>query len=159
MTLRAIADFGDGSDVIVQKPIEALHNLVLLRMLAERRLTVATYLQQSDAARALLGANGWLRPSIDRASAALEQNGRTLRTGAYEVSGTYSMTRLLARTYSDQLAWAMLDEVYRNAVSAAGGAIDIIISRSAHWYVQTAVREGLSDDLAGAPRLQQLAGA
>jgi delta-aminolevulinic acid dehydratase/porphobilinogen synthase len=136
MTVRALADFGEGSDVIVQKPIEAFHNLATLRLLATGQLPFEAYVERTRGVAELLRANDWIVPAVDRAAAALKSGVRPLRTGAYEVSGTYCVTRSLARTYSEQLAWAMLDETFKNAASAAGEGLDIIISRSAHWYAR-----------------------
>ena len=140
MAVRALGDFGEGADVIVQKPIEAAYNLVLLRLLATGQLCPTTYVETTPQIGRLLEASPWMRPAIERASAALRTGERSLRTGAYEVSGTYCITHHLMRHYSDQLAWAMLDELYRNTMTAAGSTIEILISRSVAWYVQQKIR-------------------
>ncbi|HEY2517039.1 MAG TPA: hypothetical protein VGI39_39475 [Polyangiaceae bacterium] len=141
MTVRALADFGEGSDVVVQKPIEAFHNLATLRLLASGQLPFRTYVEDTPGVAELLRTNDWIVPAVERAASALETGERGLRTGAYEVSGTYCVIRSLARTYSEQLAWAMLDETFKNAASAAGAGLDVIISRGAHWYAR--MRHGL----------------
>lgn len=136
MTLRALGDFGDGADVIIQKPIEATHNLVMLRMLAAGQMSLSRYIEGTTEVRRLLDAHAWMRPAIDLAATALASGARPMRTGGYEVSGTYCIVHSLSKEYSNQLAWSMLDEVYRNLACAAGGTLDVIIARSASWYAR-----------------------
>lgn len=136
MIVRGLCDFGEGSDVIVQKPAEAFHELLAFGLLASRRLAVATLVEGTPGVAALLEQNPWIRPAFERGASELVRGQRPLRTGTYEVSGTYCTTRLLARSYGEDLAWSMLDEIYHNAAAAAGGSLDIIISRAALWYVR-----------------------
>jgi delta-aminolevulinic acid dehydratase/porphobilinogen synthase len=136
MIVRGLCDFGEGSDVIVQKPVEAFHVLLAFGLLASRQLSVATLVEGTPRVAALLEQNPWIRPAFERGATELVRGQRPLRTGTYEVSGTYCTTRLLARSHGEDLAWSMLDEVYHNAAAAAGGSLDIIISRAALWYVR-----------------------
>jgi delta-aminolevulinic acid dehydratase/porphobilinogen synthase len=136
MIVRGLCDFGEGSDVIVQKPVEAFHELLAFGLLASRQLSVAALVEGTPGVAALLEANPWIRPAFERGAFELVRGQRPLRTGTYEVSGTYCTTRLLARSYGEDLAWSMLDEIYHNAAAAAGGSLDIIISRAALWYVR-----------------------
>lgn len=136
MMLRAISDFGEGSDVIVQKPVEAFHLLEKLKLLASGQLPVNTFVENTAGVPELLRANPLLVPAFERGAAALTAGERTLKTGTYEVSGTYSMVRMLSRAYSEELAWSMMDEILMNAASAAGGTMDVMISRNALWYAK-----------------------
>lgn len=151
MVVRGIADFGEGSDVIVQKPVEAFHLLAMFKQIASGQMSVDTFVSQTPGVEKLLRDNPLLLPAFQRGAAALKSGGRLLKTGTYEVSGTYSVTRMLSRAYSEDLAWAMLDEILLNAASAAGGTLEIIITRNALWYLKTRQRIARK---AGAPQAE-----
>lgn len=136
MLIRAIADFGEGSDVIVQKPVEASHLLVTLRLLATGQLPLSAFIEGTPRLVDLLNDNPTIRPAFERGTALVASGQRPLKTGTYEVSGTYSTIRLLAQTYNEELAWSLLDELLQNAASAAGDTLDVIISRGALWYAR-----------------------
>ncbi len=136
MIVRSISDFGEGSDVIIQKPIEAFHLLAALRFLASGQVSVSGLIEGTAEIRELLDKNPLICPAFERGVAALQRGDRPLKTGSYEVSGTFCMTRLLAKTYSEELAWSMLDEILRNAATAAGETFHIAIARSALWYAR-----------------------
>lgn len=136
MLIRAISDFGEGSDVIVQKPIEAFHLLATLRLLASGQLSVSTFLDMTPGARELLENNPTLKPAFDRGSVKLQDRSTPLKTGTYEVSGTFSTIQMLAQKYGEELAWSLQDEIMQNAASAAGESLDIMITRNASWYVR-----------------------
>jgi porphobilinogen synthase len=108
MVVRSIADFGEGSDVIVQKPVEAFHLLATLRVLASNQMPIDAFVAQTPGVAAMLEANPLLRPAFERGAAMLVRGEKPLRTGTYEVSGTFSMVRLLAKNYGEELAWSLL---------------------------------------------------
>ena len=84
----------------------------------------------------LLADNPLVKPAFDKGVELIETGSKPLKTGTYEVSGTFSNLRLLKQSYSEQLAWSALDEILLNAASAAGDSLEIMISRSASWYLE-----------------------
>jgi porphobilinogen synthase len=133
MTLRALRDCHEGVDVLIQKPMENLAVLAELRSIADSDPAREAFLARPRT-RDLIQANRDL--FADGLFSSAQTRGRLdrVRLGAYEVSGTYSIFRLIEDAYSEVLAFAMLDELYRNAVAAAGDRCSVLISRSMLWY-------------------------
>jgi hypothetical protein len=131
MLLRALRDIAEGVDVVIQKPVESLHLLGLLRALLDGELDLDRV--RADPVTAALEeaaggvfAGGW--PDTSRlASVAL---------GAYEVSGTYQTHRLIEDTYSEDLAVTMADELFVNTLAAGGRHLQVLIARSVLWYLE-----------------------
>lgn len=136
MLVRAICDFGEGSDVIVQKPVESFHLPAILRLLSEGLISFESLMDNSETIDILLNNNPHIRPAFNAGVELLKSKKRILKTGTYEVSGTYSTIQLIINRYSEQLGWSMLDEILLNAASAAGKSLDIMISRNATWYLE-----------------------
>lgn len=136
MIVRAICDFAEGSDVIVQKPVESLHIPAILRMLSQGLISVDSLVSESLLIESLLESNDYIANSFAKGAEIIKAKERQLKTGTYEVSGTYSSIQLLKQRYSEQLGWSMLDELLVNAASAAGSSLDIMISRNATWYME-----------------------
>lgn len=135
MVLRALRDCHEGVDVLIQKPIENLAVLSELRGIADSGEALVSFLGRTTTRKLIdsnpdLFADGLLGTSSSRGRL------RSVGLGAYEVSGTYAIFRLLEDAYSEALAFAMLDELYRNVLSAAGARLSVLISRSMLWYAR-----------------------
>lgn len=135
MLIRAISDFGEGSDTIVQKPVESFQINAILNALSQKSMP-AQSIVNNEKVQKLLADNPLVKPAFDKGVELIETGSKPLKTGTYEVSGTFSNLRLLKQSYSEQLAWSALDEILLNAASAAGDSLEIMISRSASWYLE-----------------------
>ena len=136
MIIRSVIDFGEGSDVIVQKPVEAFQLPAILNLIATGIIDIDTLLENSSRMQSLLDNNSLLKPAFEAGRQALKAGERQMKVGTYEVSGTYSNVQLLSEKFSEQLGWSMLDEILLNAAGAAGKSLDIMISRNASWYLE-----------------------
>lgn len=136
MVVRAISDFGEGSDAIVQKPVEAFQLPAILSLISSGVVDIDAYISESSVIGRLLEKNPTIVPAFEKGVAQIKSGERKLKVGTYEVSGTYSNVQLLAQKFSEQLGWSMLDEIMLNASGACGSAMDIMISRNASWYLE-----------------------
>jgi delta-aminolevulinic acid dehydratase/porphobilinogen synthase len=136
MIIRAVIDFGEGSDVVVQKPIEAFQLPAILNLISTGVVDIDVLIAKSQKMQELLEKNPLARPAFEIGRKMIKSGERTLKIGTYEVSGTYSNVQLLSQKFSEQLGWSMLDEIFLNAASAAGKSLDIMISRNATWYLE-----------------------
>lgn len=134
MLLRALRDVYEGLEVVIQKPMENLAVTTVLRLLVEGSLTLEQcfafdrFGETYEASAELLG-DDWLH------SPRLRDALGSVRLGVYEVSGTYSMYRLIEDRYSTPLARALMREQLLNTCWSLGPLLHRIISRNALWYV------------------------
>jgi delta-aminolevulinic acid dehydratase/porphobilinogen synthase len=136
MIIRAVIDFGEGSDVIVQKPIEAFQLPAILNLISTGVIDIDLLIAKSQKMQELLDNNPLACPAFETGRKLIKTGERSLKVGTYEVSGTYSNVQLLSQKFSEQLGWSMLDEIFLNAASAAGKSLGIMISRNASWYLE-----------------------
>ncbi len=135
MVLRALQDCDEGVDVLIQKPIENLAVLAELRAIADSADVRDAFLARRST-RGLMAANPDVFPGPLFDTPVSRGRLHRVGLGAYEVSGTYSIVRHIEDTYSEALAFAMVDELYRNAVAAAGARTSVLISRNMLWYAR-----------------------
>lgn len=134
MALRALFDADEGVTVMAQKPLEGFHLLELLRSLITGDLPFPTFLARPSIAR--LARDPEIARRLEGLGARIADRAPKLRLGAYEVSGTYTVYKSIEETCSPELAWLMLDELYKNVVAAAGDRLDVIIGRNVGWYAR-----------------------
>jgi delta-aminolevulinic acid dehydratase/porphobilinogen synthase/aryl carrier-like protein len=139
MVLRALRDCHEGVDLVLQKPIENIAVLSELRAIADRDIDLNAFLAR-PAVQTLMASNPALFPDGLFQTAAFADRLARLRLGGYEVSGTYSVFRLIQDNYTDRLARSMLDELYRQMLWASGSRGQVIVSRHARWYASTRPR-------------------
>lgn len=143
MFLRALLDVAEGVDVMVQKPVENMQILFGMRQLIDGTLPLESVLSEPRVQR-LIAANPVLFEGDPLRSESFKQRLARARLGGYEVSGTYTIFKHVEDRYSDNLAVAMLEEMYRNALFAAGDRIRFLIGRNMLWFADTRKRLGMA---------------
>lgn len=138
MVLRTLIDVDEGTDGMLQKPIENVHVIGALAGMIHGRVSVAEFMNRWEVTQ-LLEFNAHLADRCGGADFASRTASsiRHLRLGAYEVSGTYSLRCLLSRKFGPALAWAVAQETYLTALGAGGGAMEFIVGRGMCEFVRT----------------------
>ncbi len=142
MFLRALLDVAEGVDVVVQKPVENLQILFGMRQLIDGTLPIESVLSDPRVQR-LIEANPLLFDGDPLRTEPFKQRLARARLGGYEVSGTYTLYKHVEDRYSEDLAVAMLEEMYRNALFAAGDRIRFLIGRNMLWFADARKRVGM----------------
>lgn len=142
MVIRGLMDVVEGVDVMLQKPVENIYILSTMRDLLDGRLDLTELLGRERVQK--LAADNPVLFEGDVFSTA-EAKARLARAGlgSYEVSGTYSIFKMVEDTYSDPLTVAMLDELYRNALAAGGDRMKRLVGRNMLWFAETRKRLGM----------------
>jgi len=135
MILRALLDVGEGTQLMVQKPMEGFHVQSQMRDLLDRPGSIHTFLQR-PAVRSMLEQHPRVAERMESLAKRFPQVAPHVRLGAYEVSGSYWLHKVLAEKTSPRLAFNMLDEVYKNVVAANRDRLETIIGRSVSWYAR-----------------------
>jgi len=127
---------------MLQKPVENIYILSTMRDLLDGRLDLTELLGRERVQK--LAADNPVLFEGDVFSTA-EAKARLARAGigSYEVSGTYSIFKMVEDTYSDPLTVAMLDELYRNALAAGGDRMKRLVGRNMLWFAETRKRLGM----------------
>ena len=133
MTLRALADIWDGTDVCVVKPIENFHLTLQLSELLDSEWARVRFLDSDRIARLaerspyLEGKVAQMRSEV----AAMTRKCANVLVGGYDVSGTSYALSLLEAQRGQSLARARLEEIWLNAAAASGTRRGPIIDRNA----------------------------
>lgn len=137
MTLRALADVWDGTDVCIVKPMENYHLSSELARLLRSAVERARFLTDDRVAE--LAA---LSPSLERKVEAMitEAPVMTRRCeqvviGGYAVSGTTYTLSLVETARGKEMARRRLEEMWVNLMAAAGPRLGPIIDRNAVPFV------------------------
>lgn len=137
MLLRSLRDIYEGLEVVVQKPMENIALTTVLRLLIQGDLSLQQCFRFEDFEKTYSSSvnalgEDWLH--TERLTSALPST----RLGVYEVSGTYSMFRMIEDQYSTPLARALMREQFLNLKWSMGPTLHRIVSRNALWYVKNA---------------------
>lgn len=134
MIIRSVMDFVEGTDCVVQKPLEGLHVLSALKILLEDSNELDKYTKGIND-KDLKERTGWTIESLKNAFHL--RNQATLGLGVYEVSGTFLSLSHMLEKYKQEFVFRLLSENYINAIAAAGGNIRVIVSRCVSWYLDS----------------------
>lgn len=138
MILNTAMDIFDGSDVVVIKPIENLHILSSTVAFLDSQHVAVDFLTSSRVRR-ISDRNVRVKQKISNMLMNIDefhQQCRRVRVGAYTVSGTYYMQKLLEEKKGAHFAFGIVDELLKNGVSACDQFLDHIVDRNALWYVK-----------------------
>ncbi|MWC27599.1 delta-aminolevulinic acid dehydratase [Paenibacillus sp. MMS18-CY102] len=138
MNLRTILDIHEGADVIIVKPIENFHLITLTLDFITNTQSVAAFLNSAKA-KELLEANPFVKHKVDQILAdldAFEAKCAGVTVGAYSVSGTYFIHKSFEKEKGGRFSLGLMDELLKNAISAAGDRLDSILDRNAMWIIQ-----------------------
>ena len=137
MLVWTVLDIDAGTDVPVTKPIENFHVVVETRRLLESADALTAFLDDPATAR-VLGDDPDLLAAVARVRADVPgflARAARVELGAYTVSGTTKLLALLARDDGVAAARARLEELWVNAVAAAGPRGTVIVDRGATaWF-------------------------
>lgn len=132
MTLRALIDIWDGTDVCIVKPMESYHLTNELAGLLTSESKRAQFLSADRVARlAGLSSDIGRKVSTMRANTALmNKKCEGVLVGGYAVSGTSYVLSLLESARGSVMARARLEEMWLNAAAAAGERRGPIVDRN-----------------------------
>ena len=136
MILRAFLDFLEGTDSLIQKPINSYHIISTIRSLLMGEMQLETFLSRSKVQKLVSQSPSFLLPMVESLKVnfeAIKNSGKQI--GAYSISGSYAISRLIEQYYNPALAIALLQEEYLNMKAAADNMFDTIIDRNASWYL------------------------
>ncbi|MEJ4099488.1 hypothetical protein V5S96_03805 [Corynebacterium mastitidis] len=137
MLLRAVQDLCEGVTMMLQKPIESRHVLTEMNRILSSEEVFIDWLSQPRIQSYITSNSptfaGTLDTELNQRHQYLKVQGRNV--GAYEVSGTYTTSRMIEKTYGTGLAWAMAHELFREVKSSAGDRFSTIVTRGARWFV------------------------
>ncbi len=133
MVLRALMDIEEGVDIVIQKPIENFHILQYLQLILKGKISPEEFLQ--DRCFTSFSEYQFLEKRLPRLAQNLSDKLNQVSLGAYEVSGTYSIFKMLEDKVPLALVFTLLDELYKNAFSAGGDLFNLLIGRNVSWYV------------------------
>jgi delta-aminolevulinic acid dehydratase/porphobilinogen synthase len=136
MLLRICRDAFEGMDTMVQKPIEGTGFLAAAKALTTSRDTTLAFLN-STSVKALRVARPDFFEGAWMESHELHQRMSELSFGAYEVSGSYVLARLVEDHLDPDLAAHLVAEQWLATKWAAGDRYQAIISRQAPWMSMT----------------------
>lgn len=143
MMLRTITDVYEGTSTISVKPTDHLHLISLTATMLRDPRVLEDFLTRPQVHQ-ILDKNQEIRTKVldvlrnpDEFVIKCSQVG----IGTYTVSGLYYMHKLLERERGERFAFCVVDELYKNVVSAAGDKFDSIIDRNALWFVQALAGE------------------
>lgn len=133
MILRALLDVIEGTDIILQKPIESFHLTEYLLSLAKGEVQVETFLDRPEV-QELIRRNK-LEEDIYNNMGTLKHNLKQVKLGGYEVSGTFMIFKMLENMdLSRNLVYNLSSELYRSFMASSAELGEIIISRNAKWF-------------------------
>lgn len=138
MNIRTIMDIHEGADVIIVKPIENFHLITLTLEFISNINTVEMFLNSSKV-RELLEANPFVQAKVNEILSDLESfevKSSQVQIGAYSVSGTYFIHKSFEKEKGGRFSLGLMDELLKNAISAAGNRLDTILDRNALWLLQ-----------------------
>jgi len=138
MNFRAITDIYEGSDTVVVKPTENLHIVSATRQFLNSKQEMLTFLT-SQAVKDMIQGNEYLSSmvfDILMDSDAFFDKCRKVKLSTYTVSGTYYLHKLLEQQKGESFAFSVVDELYKNIISAAGPYFGKIMDRNAFWYIE-----------------------
>lgn len=135
MLSRALIDINEGSNVILQKPIE---NFAIPQALNAMQISKPYFLSVVKDS----GVSEYLESYIDLHAPdgkidfdSLYEKLTNIELGAYEVSGSGITQSLIADAWSDELALTLQNERYLTAQSASGNKLRYIVARDIDSYV------------------------
>lgn len=137
MLLWTVLDIDAGTDVPVTKPVENFHVVVETRRLLDSPDALARFLDEPATLR-LVDDDPDLLAAVRRVRAdvtGFHARAARVELGAYTVSGTTKLLALLARDEGVDAARARLEELWVNAITAAGPRGTVLIDRGATaWF-------------------------
>ncbi|WP_169409444.1 hypothetical protein [Dyadobacter beijingensis] len=138
MILRALIDVAEGTQMMLQKPIESFHLVEYIRCLIEEEIALESFLSKPVVKRLIEDNN--LAGDLFVDTSSLLSNLKKVKLGAYEVSGTYMIYKMLEEnpSVSEKLIFSLLDEMYKGFCSAAGNSLGLLVGRNMSWYARLA---------------------
>lgn len=136
MTAQALLDAYEGTDVMLQKPVE---NLALLERLRDMQLDRASFdaIVRRPRIRGLLDAYRDPRRGAGPVDLdTLHDRFARMRLGAYEVSGTTVTNGMIRNGFGEPLAFTLQHELYTMAQAAAGDSLHHIVGRTMDRFVR-----------------------
>jgi len=135
MILRTLRDIYEGVDVVVQKPMENVFVLGVIKLLCEGSMSIDKLISGSEISNIIEKSPSLFSDNF-LFSKKLADNISRCKIGAYEISGTYQIYKLIEDAHGADLAFGMLDEQFKNVISITGNKLDSIISRNSKWYIK-----------------------
>ncbi|MBP9742621.1 MAG: hypothetical protein KBD37_04600 [Burkholderiales bacterium] len=137
MVLRSLIDFAEGCDTLIQKPMNGCHIISTIKAILCGEISLDKFLNRAEIQRLVSQNELFLLPMLND----LKINFENIKThkkyiGAYAISGSYAVYRLIEQHYSTALAIAFLHEEYINMKASAGELFNMIIDRNACWYLK-----------------------
>lgn len=133
MTLRALADVWDGTDVCIVKPLENYHLTFELSRLLRSPVERARFLTQ-DKVIELAAMSPTLEAKVEAMvadAAVMSERCARVLIGGYAVSGTSYTLALVAAARGVNMARSRLEEMWVNVMAAAGPHLGPIVDRNA----------------------------
>jgi hypothetical protein len=109
-----------------------------LRCLIEEEISLETFLRKPIVEKLIDDNN--LSSDLFGNIPKLRMNLKKVKLGAYEVSGTYMIYKMLEDNpaVSKKLVFSLLDELYRGFCAAAGNSLGLLVGRNMGWYARMA---------------------
>ncbi|MFD2116630.1 delta-aminolevulinic acid dehydratase [Paenibacillus yanchengensis] len=138
MNLQTLIDIWEGTDIVVVKPIENLHLILMTKLFIQDKSNIVNFLNSPETYKTLIH-NSKAQEKINSILSDLEgfyEKCKKIKVGSYSVSGTYYLQKKLQIEKNEDFSFAMMNELVRNAASAANGYLDHIIDRNALWFIK-----------------------
>ncbi|PTJ16365.1 delta-aminolevulinic acid dehydratase [Staphylococcus succinus] len=136
MTLRTIFDIHEGSNVVVVKPVENFHLILATSQFLESKDKVISFLT-SDSVNKIAQYNPEIEEKIKDILFNINEfneKSKNVKIASYTVSGTYYLQKSFEEEKGEQFASNVVEELLKNALSAANDKFFKLIDRNAYWY-------------------------
>lgn len=136
MTLRTIFDIYEGSNVVVVKPVENFHLILATSQFLESKDKVISFLT-SDSVNKIAKDNLKLEEKIKDILFNINEfneKSKNVKIASYTVSGTYYLQKSFEEEKGEKFASNVVEELLKNALSAANDKFFKLIDRNAYWY-------------------------
>jgi porphobilinogen synthase len=137
MTLRALADIWDGTDLCIVKPLENYHLTSELNRLLQSPIERARFLRQGKIT-GLAAKSPSLQQKIESMildAPVMSERCRGVLIGGYVVSGTSYTLSLIESARGNVMARSRLEEMWVNHMAAADTRLGPIVDRNAVSFV------------------------
>lgn len=148
MLARALIDLHEGSNVILQKPIENFAIFAKLSDMQDNRAAFDALLERPKIQQ-FLREYVSLKEEID--ADGLWKKLQSAEFGGYEVSGSYITQAMVEDAYGSSLALTLQDERYVTAQSASNHKLKYIVGRNMQPYAEFLRVRSLTN----APRIER----
>lgn len=136
MTLRTIFDIYEGSNVVVVKPVENFHLILATSQFLESKDKVISFLT-SDSVNKIAQEDKKIEERIKDILFNINdfnEKSKKVKIASYTVSGTYYLQKSFEEEKGEKFASNVVEELLKNALSAANNKFFKLIDRNAYWY-------------------------